>query len=302
MDLQISVFLLFVLFTAGHSLYCYECMTDYCEDTLVICPRTASTCKSATMVTQIGYYHTEKNVKGCAADCHSGSMNLGPVKSSYSCCHTSFCNTRDAPDPRTLMPNGLICYSCDGSSCSNIMSCSGSEDRCITLTELSEGQTVVVKGCASRSLCDFLSTTEKYSSCCEGHLCNDEVSAIRSSMYDGEESITQSSMYDGEESITQSSMYDGEESVFQSVTEGFVQSVTQSSMHYSNKSVLRSVTEGFIQSITKSSNHKSRKNDKKNFLYDNAKSNKQSSANNEARRVTQSFLILCFLLSVITML
>lgn len=264
-------------------------MTDYCVDKLVICPRTASTCTSARIVTQIGYLNIEKKIKGCAVDCHSGSMNLGPVKSSYSCCHTSFCNSRDAPDPRTLMPNGLICYSCDGSSCSNIMSCSGSEDRCVSVTKLSEGEAVVVKGCASRSLCDYLSITEKDSSCCKGDLCNDEVSA------------TQSSMYDSDERAYTSSMYDSEEGVFQSVTEGFVQSVTQSSMHYSNKSVLRSVTEGFIQSITKSSNHKSRKNDK-NFLYDDAKSNKQSSVNNEAGRVTKSFLILCFLLSIIMML
>ncbi len=42
---------------------------------------------------------------------------------------TCFCPV----DPSNV-PNGKKCYYCDGQSCSNIMSCSGSEDRCFKAT------------------------------------------------------------------------------------------------------------------------------------------------------------------------
>uniref|UniRef100_A0A8C1YGG5 Lymphocyte antigen 6 family member M5 n=1 Tax=Cyprinus carpio TaxID=7962 RepID=A0A8C1YGG5_CYPCA len=133
MDLQISVFLLFILFTAGHSLSCYECsgQKGSCANQKVkTCPRGFSKCMSTTAVTQVGDSLKVK-VKDCAADCASGSMNLGIVKRSSVCCNTDRCNVRDAPDP-SIDSNGKKCYSCDGKNCSNTVSCSGSEDHCIT--------------------------------------------------------------------------------------------------------------------------------------------------------------------------
>ncbi|XP_052392976.1 urokinase plasminogen activator surface receptor isoform X14 [Carassius gibelio] len=175
MDLQISVFLLFVLFTAGHSFSCYECvsMTGSCSDQKVkTCPSGFSKCTSLTTVTQVGGIN--QKLKDCTPDCVNGSMNLGIVGTSSVCCNTDLCNVKDAPDPGSNSPNGMKCYSCDEKTCSNILSCSGSEDRCITATESIEGQSVVVKGCVSKALCDTRRSVRdvRSISCCEGNLCN----------------------------------------------------------------------------------------------------------------------------------
>ncbi|XP_016126793.1 urokinase plasminogen activator surface receptor-like [Sinocyclocheilus grahami] len=188
MDLQTSVFLLFVLFTAGHSLSCYECisLTGSCADQQEKpCPSGASKCMSITSVSKVGDISINEKIKGCAADCASGSMNLGIVRTSSACCNTDRCNVQDAPDPSTNVPNGKKCYYCDGKSCSNTVSCSGSEDRCITATESSGGQTVVVKGCVSKSLCGTTTSVRdvRSESCCEGNLCNSAKSVTQSFLF-----------------------------------------------------------------------------------------------------------------------
>ncbi|XP_042610396.1 urokinase plasminogen activator surface receptor-like [Cyprinus carpio] len=188
MDLQTSVFLLFVLFTAGHSLSCYECMglTGSCADQKEkTCLNGTSKCMSVTSVSQVDGISINNKLKDCAADCANGSMNLGIVWTSAVCCNTDQCNVQDAPDPSTNTPNGKKCYYCDGQSCSNTVSCSGSEDRCLTTTESSGGQSVVVKGCVSKSLCDTTTAVRdvRSVSCCEGNLCN------------GVESVTQSFLF-----------------------------------------------------------------------------------------------------------
>uniref|UniRef100_A0A8C1PYD7 UPAR/Ly6 domain-containing protein n=1 Tax=Cyprinus carpio TaxID=7962 RepID=A0A8C1PYD7_CYPCA len=188
MDLQISVFLLFVLFTAGHSFSCYECMglTGSCADQKVkTCPSGFSKCMSLTTVVQVGVNGITEKMKDCAADCTSGSMNLGTVRTSAVCCNTEQCNVQDAPDPSTNTPNGMKCYYCDGQSCSNTVSCSGIEDRCLTATESSGGQSVVVKGCVSKSLCDTTTAVRdvRSVSCCEGNLCNGAQSVTQSFLF-----------------------------------------------------------------------------------------------------------------------
>uniref|UniRef100_A0A8C1N601 UPAR/Ly6 domain-containing protein n=1 Tax=Cyprinus carpio TaxID=7962 RepID=A0A8C1N601_CYPCA len=135
----------------GHSLSCYECMglTGSCADQKVkTCPSGSSMCMSSTAVTQVGDSSTKVKIKDCAADCVSGSMNIGIVKTSLVCCNTDQCNVQDAPDTSNN-PNGNKCYYCDGQSCSNTVSCSGSEDRCFKATGSFGGQSLVLKGCLS---------------------------------------------------------------------------------------------------------------------------------------------------------
>ncbi|XP_051733840.1 prostate stem cell antigen-like [Ctenopharyngodon idella] len=187
MDLQISVFLLFILFTAGHSLSCYECMglTGSCtRQTVKTCPSGFSQCMSTTTVAQAGEVSNKVKTKDCAPVCQSGSLNFGTGKMTISCCNTDKCNFQDAPDPSNV-PNGNKCFSCDGQSCTNILSCSGTEDRCIKATATYGGQSVSVKGCASKSICDAtasISSVESVS-CCEGNLCNGAPSVSQSFLF-----------------------------------------------------------------------------------------------------------------------
>ncbi|KAG1962522.1 urokinase plasminogen activator surface receptor-like [Pimephales promelas] len=186
MDLQLSVFLLFILFTPGHSLSCYECMsmTGSCaEQTVKTCPIGTSQCESATAVTQIGAITSKVKSKNCAAACQSGSMNIGMVRMTSSCCGTDQCNAQDAPDSSNI-PNGKQCFSCDGKSCSNTVSCSGTEDRCIKATGTFGDQSVVVKGCVSKSICDATSVSNVQGiTCCEGNLCNGSQSVTQSLLF-----------------------------------------------------------------------------------------------------------------------
>ncbi|XP_067232176.1 urokinase plasminogen activator surface receptor-like [Chanodichthys erythropterus] len=185
MDLQISVFLLFILFTAGHSLRCYECMglTGSCAgQTIKTCPSGSLQCESSTAVVQVGDITSKVKAKDCASACQSGSMNLGIVKAITSCCNTDQCNVQDAPDPSK---NGKTCYTCDGQTCTTILSCSGTEDRCIKAKVNFGGQSAVAKGCASKSVCDATTSVAGIESvsCCEGNLCNGAQSVSQSFLF-----------------------------------------------------------------------------------------------------------------------
>ncbi|XP_059363306.1 urokinase plasminogen activator surface receptor-like [Carassius carassius] len=111
-------------------------------------------------------------------------MNMGIAKTSLVCCNTDQCNIQDAPDPSSV-PNGKTCYSCDEKSCSNILNCSGSEDRCFKATTSVGGQSIVVKGCVSKSICDAETSVRDVQgfSCCEGNLCNGAQSVSQSFMF-----------------------------------------------------------------------------------------------------------------------
>ncbi|XP_050949764.1 phospholipase A2 inhibitor and Ly6/PLAUR domain-containing protein-like [Labeo rohita] len=195
MDLRISFFLLFILFMGGHSLSCYGCpgvsgicMTSQCPTGSTGCFRTAFI---ANGVTVIG--------KGCASGgCPNGSINLGAGRVNPTCCNTDNCNAQDA-DLSNNAPNGMMCYYCNGQSCSNKLNCSGSEDRCGTVTATFYGPPLVLKGCVSKSICDapvFISGVNS-TSCCEGNLCNGVNSVIQSTTQSANsaQSVTQSFLF-----------------------------------------------------------------------------------------------------------
>ncbi|XP_067232164.1 urokinase plasminogen activator surface receptor-like isoform X2 [Chanodichthys erythropterus] len=186
MDLQISVFLLFILFTAGHSLSCYECngLTGSCAgQTVKTCPSGSSKCMSLTAITQ-AEISVKVKIKDCAPACQNGSMNFGISTLTSSCCDTDQCNLQDAPD-HSNVPNGKKCYSIDLKNRTNTVSCSGTEDRCIKATGTLGGQSVVVKGCASKSICDATTPVPNVQdiSCCEGNLCNGAQSVSQSFLF-----------------------------------------------------------------------------------------------------------------------
>ncbi|TRY94978.1 hypothetical protein DNTS_004654 [Danionella cerebrum] len=150
MVLQTSVFLLFLLVPAGHSLSCYECV-------------------GVTAGSNI-----KMNVKDCSSDCANGSINFGTLQMTVTCCNTDQCNAKDAPDYSSAAPNGHRCFYCDTNSCSNTISCSGNEDHCIKAKGTFETHSKDVKGCASRSICEATSMKSVENiSCCSGNLCND---------------------------------------------------------------------------------------------------------------------------------
>ncbi|XP_048035720.1 urokinase plasminogen activator surface receptor-like [Megalobrama amblycephala] len=227
MDLQLSVFLFFILFTGGHSLSCYECIsvTGSCADqTVTTCPSGSSHCMSSTVVTPIGDNTTEVKFKGCAPSFSCLYPSFSSADVSFFCCNTDLCNAKNAelsgdsssnvvnvpnvpnipnfpnfPNVPNIpnfpnfpnipnvsnVPNGKKCYYCSGNSCSNIMDCSGTEDRCFTATVAYGGQSVVAKSCLSKAVCDAATSNPNVASvsCCEGNLCNGAQSVSQSFLF-----------------------------------------------------------------------------------------------------------------------
>ncbi|XP_058613744.1 urokinase plasminogen activator surface receptor-like [Onychostoma macrolepis] len=145
---------------------------------------TVTSCLSATLYVGNGTIITAKS---CALPngCPSGSINLGIGKITSTCCNTNLCNSLDAPDP-AIVPNGKKCYYCDGQSCSNTLSCSGSEESCFAATGKFESQPIAVKGCVSASICNFVSIIGAFVdgvSCCSGNLCNSAKSVTQSFLF-----------------------------------------------------------------------------------------------------------------------
>ncbi|XP_043090229.1 lymphocyte antigen 6 family member M6 [Puntigrus tetrazona] len=235
MDLQISVLFLAVLFTAGHSFRCYHCngTTSDCEQTT--CSEYPS-CFSAT------YFDGNITVfKSCflSNGCPSGSINFGTTKLSLYCCDTDLCNAQNVSEPSNNTSNGMACYYCDGQSCSNTMSCSGTEDRCFYITE-----TYALKGCVSKSMCTtttFLSLISNIT-CCEGNLCNgDNITQSTTQSFSFVQSTTQS--FSSAQSTTQS---------FSSVQSTTQSSTSMQSSTQSTTKIWRSTTANGANSVSQS--------------------------------------------------
>ncbi|XP_067261376.1 uncharacterized protein [Chanodichthys erythropterus] len=294
MDPHISAVLVLVLVSAGTetsracsdpehkhgssqlSHFCYECTgLNYCMNTMAICPSGFSKCMSSTIVLGKGGTTLKIKKKECIDECQNGSFNYGISKTAYSCCDSDFCNARDAPDPRLNTPNGRTCYYCDGQSCSNTVSCSGTEDACITTTVTHGGHQMLVKGCITKSICGLLKCSFIQDlSCCEGNLCNGDKSDTQAVtpgfIYDGlNQSVTQSLIqsftyhsaksatrrvpYNGEESATRRIPYNGEESATRRIPYNGEESDTHSSsMHKAAKSDTQRMTYNGAKSVTHS--------------------------------------------------
>ncbi|XP_076136102.1 urokinase plasminogen activator surface receptor-like isoform X2 [Alosa pseudoharengus] len=77
----------------------------------------------------------------------------------------------------TNTPNGKQCFTCEGDDCTKQLSCGGNEDRCVKATTNVSGQTVAMKGCASRAMCTVDLSAELGFvgfglNCCKENLCN----------------------------------------------------------------------------------------------------------------------------------
>ncbi|XP_026107813.1 urokinase plasminogen activator surface receptor-like [Carassius auratus] len=277
MDIQISAFLLFVLFTAGHSLSCYQCRneTSSCADPeMKTCPSGYSKCMNVTTVWKVGA--TKVNGRYCAGNCTSGSMNYGFAQVSYSCCDTDLCNVTYAPDPSTNTTSGKKCYYCDGQNCSNTVNCSGSEDYCISVA-VNYNKPWLLKGCVSKSICDYanISFSSVYGiSCCEGDLCN--------GVYNVTQNITQN--------VTQNVIQNYIQNIIQNIIQNSIQNVPQSVTQSVPQNVSQNVTQNFTQSVTQSVPQNVSQNVPQNVTQSVTQKVPQSS--NSAKSITQGFMLL----------
>ncbi|XP_048009904.1 putative uncharacterized protein DDB_G0282133 [Megalobrama amblycephala] len=300
MDLQISVFLLFILFTAGHSLICYNCtslngtsLNGTCTNQTVQTCSNGSQCESSTEVSQYGNI---TKFRRCADDCKNGSKNTGVLKMTSYCCNTDRCNEHDSPDPSNVT-NGKTCFSCDGQNCTTKLNCSGSDDYCFTQTEASGNQSVVLKGCVSKYFCDFSTSVSNDTviGCCEGNLCNGaaNTSVTLNSTYNGNNSVTLNSTYNGNNSVTLNSTYNGNNSVTLNTMYNGNNSVTLNSTYNGNNSVTLNSTYNGNNTVTQNITHNVNNTITLNSTYNGNNSVTLNTMYNGAQSVTQSFLFLC---------
>ncbi|KAI2643770.1 Urokinase plasminogen activator surface receptor [Labeo rohita] len=274
----------------GHSLKCYQCwssMGSCVDQNVTTCQSGFSECVSATNVYKVGETSYKMIFKNCAVDCLNGSVNAGTLKMSYSCCNTDLCNFHDAPDPSTITPNGKKCYYCNGQNCSNTVNCSGSEDHCFTGAG---NQSLSIKGCASKSFCDYataLNSSVSGITCCEGNLCNDVNSVTQSVTQRLTQSITQI----GTQNITQSSGQNNTQSGTQSVTQISTHSITQIGTQNITQSSGQNNTQSSTQSVTQISTHSITQIGTQNITQSSGQNIAQS---NSAECINQSFLFPCF--------
>ncbi|XP_066538710.1 urokinase plasminogen activator surface receptor-like, partial [Hoplias malabaricus] len=167
------------------SLTCYECIPEtsvQCRDQKVNCP--SGLCGNMKTTAYVGgTVLADMVMKNCSQSqqCVTASVNFGFAKTiiSNQCCNTDLCNSQRKPDAMYRVPNGFQCYTCNGENCNSILNCVDNEDHCIESTVGVEGQSMRMKGCATRSFCmgdlssPFVhSNTNVGLNCCKGNLCN----------------------------------------------------------------------------------------------------------------------------------
>ncbi|XP_051962079.1 lymphocyte antigen 6B-like [Xyrauchen texanus] len=100
MNLRVSVVLLLIFLTGGHSLKCYLCTfnpkTGSCDGTTMTCPIGGSKCGSVITEQSIDSVEGSFTAKACVPVCTPGTQKLpngGTV--SVKCCDTDLCNGTD---------------------------------------------------------------------------------------------------------------------------------------------------------------------------------------------------------------
>ncbi|XP_026112438.1 lymphocyte antigen 6B-like [Carassius auratus] len=105
MDLQISVFLLSVLFTAGQSLDCYVCRPSCADPKVETCPNGFNRCSIQTSVSEIGSAKLTTKTKECVPEayCKPGTSQILIWTASIQCCDTDLCNAADGVYKRSFL-------------------------------------------------------------------------------------------------------------------------------------------------------------------------------------------------------
>ncbi|XP_056587764.1 prostate stem cell antigen-like [Triplophysa dalaica] len=97
MDLHITIALLFILITGGHSLKCYSCTSDLngvCDAKEETCGDGFSKCFTGTVTTSLGSY-TTKSCSKANEICVTQNTDTAVGKVSSRCCDTDLCNGAD---------------------------------------------------------------------------------------------------------------------------------------------------------------------------------------------------------------
>ncbi|XP_072536820.1 neuromast-expressed gpi-anchored lymphocyte antigen 6 [Salminus brasiliensis] len=167
------------------SLTCYQCIPEtsvQCTEQKVECP--AGQCGNMKTTAYMGSTVLVNMVmKNCsfAQQCVTASVNFGITKTviSNQCCSTDLCNSQRKPDVMSNTPNGFQCYTCNGEDCSSTLDCVDDEDHCIKSAVGVDGQSLMMKGCATKSFCmgdlsaQLVQTNTVVGlTCCKENLCN----------------------------------------------------------------------------------------------------------------------------------
>ncbi|XP_063055036.1 urokinase plasminogen activator surface receptor-like [Engraulis encrasicolus] len=178
--------IMFLLFSQAEGLSCITCSSTSgsCSGSSQSCVSSAlDTCSSMTTTISALGTQTEVNTKSCfnSSRCINASLNVGTARVTLStlCCNTDNCNTQTPPAIGNSGSNGRQCFTCNlfGQLCSSRIDCVGDEDRCISATVTTGGQSIQARGCATSSICTGDLSSELGSvaadvRCCEGNLCN----------------------------------------------------------------------------------------------------------------------------------
>ncbi|XP_076874821.1 urokinase plasminogen activator surface receptor-like isoform X1 [Brachyhypopomus gauderio] len=183
MGLQLTLILTCLFCYKALALKCYQCTSQQTQGTCpeIDCVGECASVRVTSTMQGAGAPLLDLQLKSCAApaECINGSLNLGLVKTvlDTKCCKTDLCNSQTVSALPEQPPNGKYCYTCDGDSCSRNITCQGDENQCISTSVDVGGTKTAMKGCATKSFCDGISSLQQSvgmtkMSCCVGNLCN----------------------------------------------------------------------------------------------------------------------------------